>query len=248
MRVQTGSGRRDSRSRNIHVVQLTKRRRNEILETLLSAGIDPAECGDPEPAVGLYDGLRIGHRSTESSFTMLGSSNDVDEYFGDMIVGGVIFGSIPPCNWHQLMNHLYQWAKEVEYERDTPDLWAELRRQPEVLAAIGDGGSSNAPFSSAEQAEISERLSEIKDYVRKTFELTASQMDRVEERIDELAKATGRVGPKDWFLLVSGIVFNLIIADAIPPNAAQTIFTLAVHALAHVLGIGGGIPAIGPQA
>ena len=41
------------------------------------------------------------------------------------------------------------WAREVRGVSDMPDLWEELKRAPEILAAVQQEEASNAPFTVA---------------------------------------------------------------------------------------------------
>ena len=59
-------------------------------------------------------------------------------------------------------------------------------------------------------------------------------MERIEERLDEAAEASKRMGRKDWLLLFSGIIFTLIIAGTVTPDVADHIFTAAINGLIHL--------------
>jgi len=78
----------------------------------------------------------------------------------------------------------------------------------------------NAPFTSEEQTQIPARIGEIKGYIRATYELTAEQMSRVEERLDNAEEASKRIGRKDWLMAFNGAVFSLFLSDLIPQQAA----------------------------
>jgi hypothetical protein len=61
----------------------------------------------------------------------------------------------------------------------------------------------------------------------------------LEARFDEIKAAAARVGRKDWLLLFYGVMFTVIVAGILPPEAVQNILVTVVHALEHLFGSGG---------
>jgi uncharacterized membrane protein YraQ (UPF0718 family) len=141
---------------------------------------------------------------------------------------------------------LQRWAATVKTINDMPDLWAELKRTPQILASIQQGEASNEPFTADEQAEIARRLDEIKQLVRNQFELTAEQFATIGQRLDDAVEASKRLGRKDWAMLFYGAVISTGITDAVPPGVIQTVLSTVFHGIAHIFGIGGPPQVIGP--
>ncbi len=92
--------------------------------------------------------------------------------------------------WATLPEKVRLWAEEVKHDVDTPDLWAELQREREILTGARYEAVENTLFTPDEQAEIAKQLREIKEYVKKTYSLSSEQMSRVEARLDEAEAAT----------------------------------------------------------
>jgi hypothetical protein len=155
-------------------------------------------------------------------------------------------GNWDHVKWDKVLQHVEHWAREVEYVSKTPDFWEELRRPPEILAAVQRGEVSNAPFTPDEQAEISHRLDGIKQLVREKFELTEQQLAAIDQRLDDAKEACGRLGRKDWLMVFYGAVMSTFMTDEIPPHVIQTIVTTVVHGIGHLFGVGGPPPVIGP--
>jgi len=65
-----------------------------------------------------------------------------------------------------LMQQVDFWVAAVKRDIDTPELWAELQRETELLGAVSDEAVENTPFTSAEQDEIAEQLRKLRDVVR----------------------------------------------------------------------------------
>jgi hypothetical protein len=224
-------------------VELTRRQRNDVFEALVRNGLDPAE------SVELFDDqwpVQIRHQPSASMFVVnLGSG---PSYLGNAYVGEATFAEFSPCDWDQLIDQVAEWAQEVKYELDTPDLWRELKSSSRVLAELDDESATTAPFTAGEQLQISERLAEIKEYVRRTYEPSEEQMAQIERRFDEAGEASRRIGRKDWKLMFMGTVFGLAANDLVPAGAVHSIFAVLLHGAAHLFGVDGGPPVFPPQA
>jgi hypothetical protein len=216
-------------------VELTRRQRNEIFETLTASGIDPKDC-DLDTEQG-----QVTHLPTESVFIFA----DADKYaIWWRVADGPHGGGIRCKDWDDVLEKLGYWADEVKYVNDTPDFWEELKRAPEILAAVQQPDASNAPFTPDEQAEIANRLDEIKQLVREQFELTDEQVAAIDQRLDDAGEASKRLGRKDWLMAFYGGVISTVITDAVPSGVIQTVLTTVVHGIAHIFGIGGPPPII----
>jgi hypothetical protein len=132
-------------------------------------------------------------------------------------------------------------------EIETPDLWAELKVLPQILATANETDAENAPFAPGEQDEISRVLGEIRRLVQKQAEqgeLTTDQLSSMEQRLDYAERAARRLGRKDWLVMFYTLVTNTIVTDAVPQNLIHTILTTAIHGIGHLFGFGGGPPII----
>jgi hypothetical protein len=128
--------------------------------------------------------------------------------------------------------------------------WAEELKAAKVKELLrGDGSApsgfaddqtgENTPFTPAERADIINQLRAIHDSVRRNYRLSAEQLAAIDKRLQEAEEASKRLGRKDWQSLFYGIVFGLIVNDAVPPDVAQHIFTGVINGIAHLLGGGG---------
>jgi hypothetical protein len=148
-------------------VELSRRQRKAVFETLVRNGLDPSE------GVELSDEnwpIQIRHHPSQSRFQIdMASKRGTSGYLGSgFLGGGVPFGEFSICNWDQLMGDVAEWAKEVRYELDTPDPWQELKNTSQVLAQLDDELEDNTPFTDAEQEQISERLAAIEQHIATT--------------------------------------------------------------------------------
>ncbi len=209
-------------------VKLEKWKRNLVFQAIKAVGLDPGEVEwDGE------DGQSpLRHSSSESYFIFDG---DARRYVGSYRVGK----ELQPWpyefyTWPSLMQRVEGWLREVKSDLETPDLWAELRREREMLGGVPDEAVQNTPFTQEEQAEIAKQLREIKEYAKKTYSLSEAQRMLLEARLDYLQEAASRLRRIDWRNALVGAIFGYIFAAALPPEAARDIFKVALGALAHL--------------
>jgi len=150
-------------------VRLEKFQRNAIFRGIVEGGLNPFECELDEGAAE----VRISHVLSGSVFILGG---DARRYSGSYVVGdSALPWPYEAFTWPKVPEKVRLWAEEVKHDVDTPDLWAELRRQREILTGARYEVVENTPFTADEQAEIAKQLREIKEYVKKTYSLRASR-------------------------------------------------------------------------
>lgn len=149
---------------------------------------------------------------------------------------------------HKSMNtvvaSLRQWADLVAKWMDTPDLW-EISRQggSDSIPGQSSPDSTNTPFAPNERELISDQLKTIAEGIKKTYDLTVEQAEKIDQKFEEAAKAAERMGRKDWGLLFGGAVFSLILGDVITPGIAGHILMLVEHGIGYLFM--GGPPHVG---
>ena len=224
---------------------LTRRQRNEIFAALDSKDVDPDDCELTQPHRPGPDNstifAEVRHVPTNSVFE-LSRSGEMDFYWWTVHDGPHSPGRNRYENWAEMLDQLEHWADEVQYVADVPDFWVELRQVPEILAAAQAPDASNAPFTSDEQAEIGQRIDEIKQLVREQFELTSEQLDVIDQRLDDAKEAAKHSDRKTWLYTFYGAVMSTFMTDEIPPHVVQTMLTTVLHGIAHLFGFGGGPP------
>lgn len=229
---------------------LTKRERNLIFEIVVENGLEVGSCEllDPSHYLVLRSHTHqatIQHEATSSHFTFW-RSDQGQGYVSQSDVGGADWSARPATSWDELMGYIADWAREVAYETETPDLWLEMQQMQEVMAAAQSADASNAPFTPDEQDEIAYTLDEIRHFVLESFDLTAEQFDAVDQRLDDVEEASTRLGRKDWATILIGAMVSTGMTDAVPPGVIQTVLTTLLHGIGHILGFGAPPPEIGP--
>ncbi len=122
----------------------------------MEGGLDPIECDLDEGGAE----VRISHMPSGSVFILGG---DASRYTGSYVVGDSA-SSWPyeAFTWTKVPERVQRWAEEVKHDVDTPDLWAELQREREILTGARYAAVENTLFTPDEQAEIAAQLQEIR--------------------------------------------------------------------------------------
>ena len=221
-------------------VRMKKWQRNVIYRAVEAGGLDPRECtfdyGDT--------GARITHVPSASYLLLEG---DITAYTAKAVVGGSEqwpFGL--RTFWVEVEERVRGWAQQVKEDVDTPDLWAGLQREREILTGARYEDVENTPFTSDEQAAIAEHLRQTKEYVTRKYSLSDAQVLHLEAKLDDIAAAAGRVGRKDWTLLVCGALLGAFVQGILPPEVVQDILRTTLDGLGSLFGGGGGPPELPP--
>jgi len=78
-------------------------------------------------------------------------------------------------------------------------------------------------------------LDEIKELVRKPFELTANQLAAIDQRLNDAEEASKRLGRKDWVMMFYGAVMSTFITDSVLVSVVQIVLTRLSSKLPGVL-------------
>jgi hypothetical protein len=107
-------------------MRLEKWQRNAIFQAVVAGGLDARECTFD------YDGegSRITHLPSASYFFLAG---DPGHYTATAVVGESPPRPSESFTWAKVDERVQRWSEEVKRDVDTPDLWAELQREGEIL-------------------------------------------------------------------------------------------------------------------
>ncbi len=233
-------------------MSITKTERNRVFTAIKDAGLDPRTC---KLSKSNTRNLTVEHPATGSHFKIYQRRwIDKNRLFVQPYVPVLLTAPKVAVidesyyNWDDLLIALSNWARLVLQLEDRTRQLEEQRRAQEAVPDLWTFPSDwdmpesqdveNTPFTTQEHDEISEQLREIKEYVKRNYELTEMQFARIEERLDEAEEASHRMGRKDWLLLFGGVVLTLIVTDLVPPAVVEQIFTGIVHGLGHLFGSG----------
>jgi hypothetical protein len=123
------------------------------------------------------------------------------------------------------------WLQVLKNDLNTPDLWAELQCDAELLGAGFDTVTDNTPFTAGEKTEIAARLQELAKCARETYSLSQEQMRALDAKMDYLIKAAGRLGRKDWLTVYIGAILSFILGAALPSESVHGLLLTALRAM-----------------
>jgi hypothetical protein len=209
-------------------VELAKWQRNDVFEAVQKAGLSPEEF---EWEVGPTEST-LHHLPSGAWFVFGG---DVGSHATRYSAGDAPIAERKPASWFGLTEQVELWLWDVKRDIETPDLWARLQRERELLAAVSDEAIDNTPFAPAEQEEIAAQLQELKDQLSREHSLSDEQARLLDERVAYLVDAAGRVGRKDWFLMATGVMLSYVLAAALPQDSATHILGTLLTSIGHIL-------------
>jgi hypothetical protein len=215
-------------------VELEKWKRNAVYEAIQAAELDPRDF-EWEGDVGH---ITLTYVPTRAFFIFDG---DPGHYFGRYEAGEGPPWPYEVYSWQSLIPRVERWLGEVKRDLETPDLWAELQQERELLGGRLDDAVQNTPFTPEEQAQIAKQLRELKEHVKTTYSLSENELAALDSRLNYLEDAAGRLPRIDWRNLLVGTMLTLIVTALLPPEAVRAILLIALHGLDHLFG-GGGTP------
>ncbi len=132
-------------------------------------------------------------------------------------------------SWNYQLILVIDWIHAVKREHETPDLWEAIREESVLITA--PSFEENEPFSADEQNLIRDKLDEFGKYLIEVH----SVGPEVKNRLDYLANASTRIGRKDWFLLLNGMLLNIVLQFALSSEVARELFRFAAQLLGQLL-------------
>ena len=218
---------------------LNKRERNRLYQLIAESEFEPTEFDLDDEG----DKATVTHNSGSVFEFSLRARNDnplkefgIDdisyEYKFSVVEGNSETGSSSSIRLVSTL-HVPTWLKEIRLTVGVPDYWDEMKRGQQLLAKI-QKDSANTPFTQDEQRQIAAQLQEIKKQVREQFALASEQIAQVDEKLDEVAEASTRMGRKDWLIYFLGTITALIITATVTAGVGEHIFTIVIQGIAHL--------------
>ena len=83
--------------------------------------------------------------------------------------------------------------------------------------------AANSPIDQQEKEQIVRSLHEIKDFLINSQPLSEGQKVLTSSRLAELEEAAYKVGRKDWVLIATGSLMNIVVSAGFNPGQAQSL-------------------------
>ena len=212
---------------------LNKLTKNAIFEAIKAAGLHPEDFDlqDDDAEV------RLKRKRSASCFTIRSEGSGL-KFVGRSVAGDFWDMPIEVYSWGTVIERISSWLEYVKLDLKTPDLWAELHRDDQLLfSATSDDVTENSRFTPDEQNEIATRLQTLAEDARRTYSLSAAQVRVLDAKLDYLVNAARRLGRKDWLNVCAGVILTLIIGAVLPPSATRDMFLGLLRAIGHLYGL-----------
>lgn len=220
---------------------LTKLDRNRIYQAIASSKLSPTEfeLEDTETSATITHNL-----GSTFKFWMSKTRSTHYQIEFDIVDGGS--EDLAARNLSMVATHIRSWADQVALAA-AADHWEEMRRRREAVSVIEAPGAGNTQFTEDERRQITAQIRKVKKQVREQFELTGAQLERIDEKLDEVAEASKRMGRKDWFVFLLGTITALIITATVTAGVGEHILNMVIQGIAHLFTGGSEPPQIPPQ-
>jgi hypothetical protein len=222
--------------------QLLTSQKDAVFEVVGAEGFDPSEFEWSSIFGDVYGGSVpcLIHTPTGSRFTF-----DFDAQYNNHCAEWSPGEQQPrdkdnagSDGWPYMLNLVSVWLNNVRRERSSPNFWAQLNKQRDLLAASEPTSDTlNTPFSPEEQAEIVAQLNEIKQLLVNNY---GADPQALASRIEQLTEASTRLGRRDWLNIFLGTLFGWALNGLVPPQGIREVLALASHTIGHLFG--GSVP------
>jgi hypothetical protein len=220
--VKAKSGRKPKKESPTLLLQ--KWQRNNLFEAIQAVGLDPRDFDLADSGTE----VQIKHKRSESIFIISGGPG---HYVGRYVVGDSPDWPYDAYSWQASTTRVSTWLQEVKRDFETPDLWAELRREVHLLGVGSNEVTENTLFTQDEQKQIAEQLRGLAKHVSDSSSLSEAQKQILNEKIDYLVEGSRRLGRKDWLNTFIGVTLGYLLSTALPPDVAHGIFSTCLRAI-----------------
>jgi len=143
-------------------------------------------------------------------------------------------------SWELQFGYLRQWLDLVKANHEAPNFWRALDEQDrDLLALPASEQPDDTPFTPEERALVAEQLEGLREQIAAQFDVQGVRLDKLDETIEELNRATGRVGKRDWPHIVRSHLIGLVIDQVIPQGAFYAGLAYLSATIGHLLGVHG---------
>jgi hypothetical protein len=209
-----------------HDAILRRTQRNEVLEVVVAAGLDPSTFyWDQRSYVDLTLGTAelLIHRETGCFYEFLLWNGET--HYGRMSPApDKLQGEAHPGDWKGQIEYVRRWAQNLRDDIEAPDLWTSVTSW-ETLVEAPPSFADNSPFTPPELAELNERLDVIGGRLVQLVDhddLSAMAADFV----DHLRSEAPKQGRRDWFFLALGALMSFMVNASFDPSRAHEIVSI----------------------
>jgi hypothetical protein len=224
--------------------QLLLSQKNELLADVELTALDPADFYWHTRVSWQNRGAPVlVHRPTSFYFLFeFARGNHLGEYSpGEEIP--VVRANLP--KWADVRSVFLDWLDNVEREYGEPDLWAQIGKaetgeERALAGATGPGPPGGEDrLTEEERQAISDQLHAIRELIVARTELTAVQLESLDERLLYIEKASCRMTRRDVATIIVGTIVSMSMEHIIDGGLTLEVLRLAAQGLGHLFGSDG---------
>jgi hypothetical protein len=141
-----------------------------------------------------------------------------------------------PGDWSGQWGYVLKWLAQLKLELESPDLWGTIAQEKTLTDVVAHSNDSNEKFKPKEIQMISQQVEEIRQYILTTIPLTEEHKEFTEKSFNYLKDSAKRLGRKDWLLLATGALINIIINTHMTSEQIRQVLRFAGIALGKIFG------------
>ena len=127
------------------------------------------------------------------------------------------------------------WARELKYEIDSPDLWAEIEKYGPTFSLAPPEKLTDDPIPAYEVDQITDQLKLLGTELNNRLDLTAEQQRLTDSRVTYLIKVVKTQGRFTWVHTCIGVFVTMAFTLALPPDIAQELWRVVQTFLGRFL-------------
>jgi hypothetical protein len=207
-------------------VQIGKDSKNEIAVAIKESPFEMSDFAREEDSTSIV----LVHEPTKAGATIeYGDRYGVPERF--VFTWQVGDEPTTKARGESLRFAVERWLQDIEKDLATPDLFAEIGKPPQISSLAEE--DDNRLFDASEQAEIAKWGAELKAHAPEQYGLEGEQLTSLEEKIDYLIEASGRMGRKDWIILAVGYIGTTVLDSGVKEQILQGLAVAVGHLFGH---------------
>ncbi|MFC2170435.1 hypothetical protein ACFLQJ_00490 [Calditrichota bacterium] len=187
--------------------ELTKIMKNEVFQLIENNGLDPTEFEWYVVTSNHNVDLQVSRLIHENTGYFFDFDFKRGSHWSKFSPGiGRRIEEEYPGSWDLQLDNCRLWLSQLNAEKTAPDLWNQLPTYHITENVQIDPGVGNEPFSAFHADQILKGIEEIKSYLKDEAEIEKHFLSQANEKLDDLADATKRLGRKDWFHKAVGVI------------------------------------------
>lgn len=216
---------------------LTRTQRNDILQEIRKAQLDPAvfEWSTEPKGNGIKEVLTHPQTSARFEFSAHHGGGLWLVWWPNSARGEHFLSA---HSWGDALSAVAGWLSVVHDDHLAPDLWGEITKEKTISGAANSADYQNS-FSPGELKLLETGLADIEHYITTTQPLDPAGQDAVHKRFTYLLDAAKRGARKiDWINIFVGQLVGLVMLGLIDPKFYRPVMAHAATALNAVFHFG----------